>query len=67
MSSLAGGGAERVVLSLAKEFVKRGHRADVVVATRRGELVSEGPESVRVIELGAPGLASALRALAVSV
>jgi glycosyltransferase involved in cell wall biosynthesis len=63
MSSLAGGGAERVVLSLAAEFVKRGHQADVVVASRRGELVSEVPESVRVIELGASGLVSALRAL----
>jgi glycosyltransferase involved in cell wall biosynthesis len=63
MSSLAGGGAERVVLSLAAEYVKRGHQADVLVVTRRGELVSEVPESVNVVELGAGGLVSALGAL----
>ena len=63
MSSLAGGGAERVVLSLAAEYVKRGHQVNVIVVTRRGELVSEIPRSVPVIELGVPGLAVALGAL----
>lgn len=63
MSSLAGGGAERVVLGLAAEYVKRGHQVNVVVVTRRGELVAEVPQSVPVIELGAPGLVASLGAL----
>ena len=63
MSSLAGGGAERVVLGLAAEYVKRGHHVNVIVVTRRGELVTEVPRTVPVIELGAPGLVAALGAL----
>jgi glycosyltransferase involved in cell wall biosynthesis len=63
MSSLAGGGAERVVLGLAAEYVRRGHHVNVVVVTRRGELVAEVPQSVPVIELGAPGPVQALGAL----
>jgi len=63
MSSLAGGGAERVVLGLAAEYAKRGHHVNVVVVTRRGELVAEVPQSVPVIELGAPGPVASLGAL----
>ena len=53
LSSLAGGGAERVFLSLAEAFARCGHRVDVVLSVLRGELVSEIPTSIRVIELGA--------------
>jgi glycosyltransferase involved in cell wall biosynthesis len=53
--TLAGGGAERVVLDLADAFTRGGHAVDLVVSLRRGELVSEIPDSVRIVELGTAG------------
>jgi glycosyltransferase involved in cell wall biosynthesis len=61
--SLAGGGAERVVLDLATEFLKRGCAVDLVLSLRRGALVSEIPDSVHVVELGTAGLISVFRTL----
>jgi len=61
--SLAGGGAERVVLDLANAFTKRGHAVDLVLSLRRGELVSEIPDSVRVVELGTAGPIHVFRTL----
>jgi len=63
LSSLAGGGAERVVLSLASEFAGRGFRVDLVLANLRGELVSAIPPGIRLVELGAAALPTALASL----
>ena len=63
LNSLAGGGAERVVLDLAGAFLGEGHDVRVVVAQRRGELVDQVPEGCDVVELGADGTLSTLRAL----
>lgn len=63
LSSLAGGGAERVVLSLAAEFAGRGLRVDLVLANLRGELVSAIPPSIRLVELGAAALPTVLATL----
>ena len=48
---MAGGGGERVMLNLAKEFSRRGHRVDLVLARARGPLLNEIPSEVRVVDL----------------
>jgi glycosyltransferase involved in cell wall biosynthesis len=61
--TLAGGGAERVVLDLANAFTEQGHDVDLVLSLRRGALVSEIPDSVQVVELGTAGTIDVFRTL----
>jgi glycosyltransferase involved in cell wall biosynthesis len=51
LKSLRGGGAERVMLTLAAEFVRRGHRVELVLGRMRGPLLKALPEGVGVREL----------------
>lgn len=51
LKSLRGGGAERVMLTLAAEFSRRGHRVELVLGRRRGPLLKALPEGVGVHEL----------------
>lgn len=51
--TLGGGGAERVMLTLANGFAARGVRVDLVLVRATGALLSEVPPSVRVVDLGA--------------
>jgi glycosyltransferase involved in cell wall biosynthesis len=51
LPTLAGGGAERVMLTLAKGLRDRGFEVDVVVVTAQGPFVSDVPSNVRLIEL----------------
>ncbi len=64
------GGAQRVFLQLAREFLARGHRVDLVLSQARGGLLGEIPSGVRLVDLGAKrwgfglaglGLSSVLR------
>jgi len=55
LSSLPGGGAERIVLNLARTLADKGQQVDLVLSRLRGELVSEIPPSVRIVELGSTG------------
>jgi glycosyltransferase involved in cell wall biosynthesis len=48
------GGAERVSLDLAREFVRLGHKVDIVLMRKFGELLKEAPDGVDVIDLKAP-------------
>lgn len=64
LPDLSGGGAERVMLLIAKHLSEAGHKVDFVLARREGALLDEVPESVRLIDLraglrslGAPALA----------
>jgi len=66
--SLRGGGAERVMVNLARGFVERGLRVDLVLAKAEGPYLFQVPPEVRVIDLGArrtlyslPGLVRYLR------
>lgn len=52
LASLAMGGAERAILTVAGEASRRGHRVDLVLAKKKGDLLSEVPEGVRVVEIG---------------
>jgi glycosyltransferase involved in cell wall biosynthesis len=54
LPDLRGGGAERVNLTLAREFLARGHAVDFVLMRAEGELIGLVPEGARVIDLQAP-------------
>ncbi|MDN5871347.1 MAG: glycosyltransferase [Nitrococcus sp.] len=49
--TLAGGGAERVMLRLAGELAGRGYRVDLLLKRRRGAYEGQLPSGVRIIEL----------------
>ncbi len=53
LPSLRGGGAERVMVNLARGFVERGLRVDLVLARAEGPYLSQVPKEVRVVDLGA--------------
>lgn len=68
MPSLAGGGAQRVFLHLARGFAERGYEVHLVLARAQGPYLPQVPPSVRMIDLGAsrvlaslPGLVRYLR------
>lgn len=51
LPSLRGGGAERVIVRLANEFVDRGHTVDIVLVSRTGEYLSDVDQRVRIVDL----------------
>lgn len=64
LPSLVGGGAERIILTLAAGFAARGLNVDIVVATATGEYLDRIPEAVRLVDLGAKRPLTAVLALA---
>lgn len=46
-----GGGAERVALTLAREFLERGLAVDLVMSHRDGPLAEEIPRAARIIDM----------------
>ena len=48
ISSLAGGGAQRVILTLADTLIKRGHRVDLVMEEFTGDYRSGIPQGLRL-------------------
>jgi glycosyltransferase involved in cell wall biosynthesis len=61
---LAGGGAERVVLTLAGAMAKGEAAVDLLLAERRGPLDDRVPPGVRVVSAGRASTAAALPAVA---
>lgn len=66
--SLRGGGAERVMVTLANSFVERGLKVDLVLANAEGPYLSEVSPNVNIVNLGShrvlaslPGLVRYLR------
>lgn len=53
LPELEAGGAQRVMLMLAREFTVRGHRVDLVLMCAKGALLTEIPDGVRLVDLGA--------------
>jgi len=49
--SFGGGGAERVVVNLANEFVRRGYHIHIVVLDENGPLLKEVSEKCQIINL----------------
>ncbi|MBE3591910.1 MAG: glycosyltransferase [Thermoanaerobacter sp.] len=54
LPSLRGGGAERVMLNLARGFAEKGYKVDLVLAKAEGPYLSQVPDNVRVIDLKSP-------------
>jgi len=52
LPSLRGGGAERVMVTLAKGFVQKGLDVDLVLARAEGPYLADVPQQVRVVDLG---------------
>lgn len=63
LPSLRGGGAERVMVTLARGFAERGHEVDLVLVRAEGPFLGDVPDAVRVIDLGAPRTVASLPAL----
>lgn len=63
MPSLHGGGAERAMVTFAREISGRGLRVDLVVANGIGALKPIIPEAVRLVDLKAPRMLSAVPGL----
>ena len=65
LPSLGGGGAEAMMLVLARGLVARGHPVDIVVCKRQGALLERVPAGAQVVELSpAPSWIARLMALA---
>ena len=54
LPDLRGGGAERVNIDLATEFVRAGHEVEFVLMRARGELLSEAQENFAIVDLATP-------------
>lgn len=63
LPSLRGGGAERVVMDLARQAADEGHAVDMVVLNRAGAVVDDLGPGVRMVELGRSRAAFALPAM----
>jgi glycosyltransferase involved in cell wall biosynthesis len=53
LPDMRGGGTERVALRLIEDFVRLGHRVDLVLMAAEGELLPFVPPEVRIVDLGA--------------
>lgn len=54
LPNLAGGGAERVTLTLAAEFAARSMAVDLVLMRLEGALLDQVPPGIRIVDLKAP-------------
>lgn len=52
--SLRGGGAERIMLTLANAFAEQGHQVDLVLAKAEGPYLPELSDKVRLVDLKMP-------------
>ena len=64
LPSLSGGGAERVMVTLANGFALRGYRVDVVLACAQGPYLADVDARVRIVDLQAGRVIKALWPLA---
>jgi glycosyltransferase involved in cell wall biosynthesis len=60
LHDLRGGGAERMMLRIAKGMCDRGRNVDLVLVKAQGEFLQDIPDSVRVVDLDSPSVASAI-------
>jgi glycosyltransferase involved in cell wall biosynthesis len=63
LPDLRGGGAERVSLSLAKEFSARGYEVHFVLMRYQGDLLAEAERNFSVFDLKSPRVRGALKPL----
>jgi glycosyltransferase involved in cell wall biosynthesis len=60
LPNLGSGGAERVSLTLAANFLAAGHEVDLVLVRATGALLGEAPPGARLTDLGATRLRGAI-------
>ncbi len=60
LHDLRGGGAERMMLRIAKGMGDRGRNVDLVLVKAQGEFLQDIPDTVRVVDLDSPSVASAI-------
>ena len=60
LPSLAGGGAERVMVTLANGIAARGYRVDLVLAKAVGPYLADVSPTVRIIDLNVPRVIKSL-------
>jgi len=60
LPSLRGGGAERVMVNLARGFSEQGYKVDLVLQRAEGPFLSEVPKKVQIVNLKAKRMALAL-------
>jgi len=63
LPSLAGGGAERVTLNFARAASLRELRVDLVLSTMTGPYLSDVPDTINLVDLGASRVLTSLPAL----
>jgi glycosyltransferase involved in cell wall biosynthesis len=63
LPSLRGGGAERIMMTLANAFTERGFKTDLVLVKAEGPYLNDVSEKIRVVDLGAARVATSLPAL----
>jgi glycosyltransferase involved in cell wall biosynthesis len=64
LPALSGGGAERVMVTLADGFVRRGLSVDLVLVKARGPYLAEVPADVRIVALRSSRVSTSAMALA---
>jgi glycosyltransferase involved in cell wall biosynthesis len=64
LQDLAGGGAERMMVNLAGGLAKRGFHVDIVLSRKEGRYFREVHPAVRIVDLGAKRVMTALWPLA---
>lgn len=64
LPSLRGGGAERVMVNLARGFTEQGFKVDLVLARAEGPYLADVPNDVRIVDLGAKRVLYSLPSLA---
>ena len=60
LPKLSGGGAERVMVTLANAIAARGFAVDLVLATAKGPYIKDVSPAVRIVDLGAGRVIKAL-------
>lgn len=58
--NLDGGGAERMMVTLASAFAERGFQTDLVLAEARGPYLEKVAPGVRIVDLESPGVSASL-------
>ncbi|MEO1591960.1 MAG: glycosyltransferase [Cyanobacteria bacterium J06632_22] len=64
LSALDDGGAERVMINLARGFADQGHRVDLILSQAVGPYLSQLPSTVSVIDFQQPRLIQSIAPLA---
>jgi glycosyltransferase involved in cell wall biosynthesis len=62
--NLNGGGAEKVMLNLADNFIENGYRVDLVLSALEGQYLNQIPEGVNLINLESPRTRQSITKLA---